>query len=163
MGKITIWGFSDDYAWGLATTNPCTVKTLESATFRKCKPDIIQKNLRAIRTIGADISFVEDAPYNVTRSTSQINTNFFVDNRDFIKGTTSNLVYRKEQFSEDDGLSAEYIIRDKRYKMTEIIELLELQGFEIIDSRYVRAGHFDEPLDNTDSHAKEICLVARKL
>lgn len=381
---------------GLATTNPCTVKTLESATFRKCKPDIIQKNLRAIRTIGADLSFVEDAPYNVTRSTSQINTNFFVDNRDFIKDseceeqlgklksghewlaftfsnqgiqnesyqkhfsdmvsfsekklkeaysrmnmsthkwtkgtmnevnfilqygdsntildlgcghgrhaialaqkncvvtavdfsqknideaaryanevlpatsrctficddarkykddikydkvvclydvigsfpeekdnlkiittaynhlkfngifilsvmnmelteslvsesnkgnlqnnpdiirklppsrimqsngdifnpkylaidTTSNLVYRKEQFSEDDGLSAEYIIRDKRYKMTEIIELLELQGFEIIDSRYVRAGHFDEPLDNTDSHAKEICLVARKL
>ena len=81
----SIWGFSDDYAWGLATTNPCTVKTLESATFRKCKPDIIQKNLRAIRTIGADLSFVEDAPYNVTRSTSQINTNFFVDNRDFIK------------------------------------------------------------------------------
>lgn len=77
--------------------------------------------------------------------------------------TTSNLVYRKEQFSEDDGLSAEYIIRDKRYKMTEIIELLELQGFDVIESRYVRAGHFDEPLDSTDSHAKEICLVARKL
>ena len=40
----SIWGFSDDYAWGLATANPCTVKTLESATMRKCKPKIISRH-----------------------------------------------------------------------------------------------------------------------
>ena len=28
----SIWGFSDDFAWGLATTNPCTIKALENAT-----------------------------------------------------------------------------------------------------------------------------------
>ena len=391
----SIWGFSDDYAWGLATTNPCTVKTLESATFRKCKPEIIQKNLRAIRAIGADISFVEDAPCVVTRSSSQINTEFYVDNHAFIKDdtcekqlgklrpgyewlaftfrdqgiqnesyhkhfadmvafsekklkeaysrmnmavhswtkgtdneveflqqygnnhtildlgcgqgrhaialarkgsfvtavdfseknineakkdadinmldaskcvfvcddvreyrdnteydkviclydvigsfpdekdnfkiietahrqlkkdgvfilsvmnmeltdmlvldvnkgnlqnnsdiirklppsrimqssgdifnpkflaidTATGLVYRKEQFSDDDGLSAEYVIRDKRYYMHEILNILKSKGFEIEEARYVRAGHFDEPLKNTDEHAKEICVVARK-
>lgn len=395
----SIWGFSDDYAWGLATTNPCTVRTLESATFRKCKPEIISKYLRAVKIIGADISFVKDASYIVTGSSSQINTDFFVDNHDFLKNdrtcerqlgklkpghewlaftfrdqgiqsesyqkhfddmvsfsekklkeaysrmnmsehswikgtlnevkfveqfgdnntildlgcgygrhaialaqngasvtavdfsqknineaekfaqeklaessnctfvcrdardyadgkvydkviclydvigsfpdeednlkiiktaykhlkkggyfiisvmnmeltesivpdtnkgnikenadiirklppsrimqssgnifdpkylaidTVTGLVYRKEQFSDDDNLSAEYIIRDKRYKMDEIIEKLKMEGFEIEndESRYVRAGHFDEPLKNTDLHAKEICVVAYKM
>lgn len=392
----SIWGFSDDYAWGLATTNPCTVKTLESATFRKCKPEVIQKHLRAIRAIGADISFVKDASYVVTRAGSQINTEFYVDNHAFIKDdtcekqlgklrpgyewlaftfhdqgiqnesyqkhftdmvtfserklkeaysrmnmavhswtkgtdneveflqqygdnhtildlgcgqgrhaiamaekgslvtavdfseknickarsdaaislldtskcvfvcddvrkyrdnkeydkviclydvigsfpdekdnlkiiatahtqlkrggifilsvmnmeltetlvldankgnlqnnpdiirklppsrimqssgdifnpnflaidTASGLVYRKEQFSDDDGLSAEYVIRDKRYRMNEIVNMLKMQGFEIEDTRYVRAGHFDEPLKSKDEHAKEICVVARKV
>lgn len=389
----SIWGFSDDYAWGLATTNPCTVKTLESATFRRCKPSIIKKNLKAIRTIGADISFVKDAECIVTGASSQINTDFYVDNHEFIKDdncekqlgklrsgyewlaftfrdqgiqsesyqkhfkdmvafsetklkeaysrmnmavhnwakgtdnevqflcrygvnetildlgcgqgrhsialaknggvvtgidfsqkniavakknaetedvskchficddvrcyrddklydkviclydvigsfpeeednvkiiktaykqlktegifilsvmnmeltdtlvldtnkgnlknnpdiirklppshimqssgdifnpkflaidTPTGLVYRKEQFSDDDGLSAEYVIRDKRYTRDEIVSLLEKQGFEVIEARYVRAGHFDEPLRNIDKHAKEICIVARK-
>ncbi len=389
----SIWGFSDDYAWGLATTNPCTVKTLESATFRKCKPAIIKKNLKAIRTIGADVAFVKDAECVVTGAGSQINTDFYVDNHAFIKDdtcekqlgrlrpgyewlaftfrdqgiqsdsyqkhfkdmvafsekklkeaysrmnmavhgwargtenevdflwqygandsvldlgcgqgrhsiamvkrgstvtavdfsqkniseakkraesenvlkcdfvcddvryyhenalydkviclfdvigsfpeeednlkiirtahrhlkengifivsvmnmeltetlvldsnkgnlqndsdiirklppshimqfsgnifnpdflaidTSTGLVYRKEQFSDDDGLSAEYVIRDKRYYMDEINSLLTQNGFEIVESRYVRAGHFNEPLKSTDTHAKEICIVARK-
>lgn len=392
----SIWGFSDDYAWGLATTNPCTVRTLESATFRKCKPKIIAKNLRAIRAIGEDISFVREAPFNVTWQASQINTNFFVDNHDFntddscekrlgklkpgyewlaftfrnqgiqkdsyqkhftdmvafsekklkeaysrmnmemhgwAKGTANEiafieqygscrvildlgcgqgrhaislaqkgyhvtavdfsegnitkarqlavdnlldqtmchfvlgdareyedqtkydkviclydvigsfpaeednikivqtayrqlkdngifilsvmnmklteslvleqnkgnlknnpdiirklppsnimqssgnifeakylaidtltgLIYRKEQFRDDNGLSAEYVIRDKRYKMDEIKEILIAHGFEIVEARYVRAGHFDEALKDTDLHAKEICIVAKKI
>lgn len=391
----SIWGFSDDYAWGLATTNPCTVKTLESATFRKCKPEIINKHLRAIRAIGADISFVKDASFAVTGSSSQINTQFFVDNHDFsdddgcekqlgrlrsgyewlaftfrdqgiqgdsyqkhfadmvafsekqlneaysrmnmtvhswAKGTVNEvnfiqqygnngsildlgcgqgrhaielakrgcrvtavdfskknvyvagenaksaqldnlmckfvcddvrtyrdnekydkviclydvigsfpekddnlkiittayehlkmggvfilsvmnmeltetllleankgnlqntpdiirklppsrimqssgdifnpnflaadtetgLIFRKEQFSDDDGLSAEYVIRDKRYTMSEIVGMLEEQGFEIEDTRYVRAGHFDDPLKYDNKHAKEICVIAYK-
>lgn len=77
--------------------------------------------------------------------------------------TASGLVYRKEQFSDDDGLSAEYVIRDKRYRMNEIVNMLKMQGFEIEDTRYVRAGHFDEPLKSKDEHAKEICVVARKV
>ena len=77
--------------------------------------------------------------------------------------TATGLVYRKEQFSDDDGLSAEYVIRDKRYYMNEILDMLKTQGFEIEEARYVRAGHFDEPLKNIDEHAKEICVVARKM
>ncbi len=392
----SIWGFSDDFAWGLATANPCTVRTLESATFRKCTPSIIQKNIEAIKLIGDEINFVDKNGYFVTEDRSQVNTNFFVDNSEFdinattcdkylgklesgnewlaftfqsqeieldkykkhfnemvafsenklkeaysrmpisnhswAKGTANevdfitkfcnagtildlgcgigrhslalaklnyeicgvdfserhinyaneqksnleldsticefkcadvryynddklydnvicmydvigsfpddednelilntayrclkkggiiilsvmnmeltdyivpterkadlcenpdillhlkpsqvmqktgdifdpqylaidtktNLIYRKEQFSDDNNLSAEYVIRDKRYTMQQITKLLEKYSFEVIDKRYVRAGHFDDALDALDSHAKEICIVARK-
>lgn len=76
--------------------------------------------------------------------------------------TDTGLVYRKEQFSGDNGLSAEYVIRDKRYTRKEICNLIERQGFEILDIFFVRAGHFDEPLEALDTHAKEICIVAKK-
>ena len=390
----SIWGFSDDFAWGLATANPCTVRTLESATFRKCRPVVIRKNLRAVKLIGNDTTFVPADAYDVTNCTSQVNTGFYVDNSDFAvkdscdkylgklkpghewlaftfqnqdiqlekykkhfddtvafsekilkeaysrmevathgwtKGTqnevafisehcekgsvldlgcgtgrhsialarlgyevcgvdfsekhieyadserknaflgercrfvcedvrfyrekrlydnviclydvvgsfphekdnlgiiktayeslkkngifilsvmnmelTENivhsdrkanlqenpdillklppsgtmqksgnifdpkyiaidtrtgLVYRKEQFENDSSLSAEYVIRDKRYKMEEIKTLLNDNHFEVTNERYVRAGHFDEPLHPLDPHAKEICIVARK-
>lgn len=394
----SIWGFSDDYAWGLATANPCTVKTLESATFRKCRPLVIKKNLRAIKLIGNDTTFVKADAYSVTNRSSQVNTQFFVDNSEFkindttcdkylgelkpgyewlaftfqkqaiqmksykkhfdetvafsekilkeaysrmdvkehswAKGTQNevdfilefcddsmrtvldigcgigrhsielakrgyevcgidfskkhiayadkclkeetsgdvrcrfvctdvrsyqecceydiviclydvigsfpdaadnfniiksayshlknggifilsvmnmeltehlvpkerkanlkeypeillelppsqimqktgdifdpdslaidtktNLVYRKEQFVNDSSLSAEYVIRDKRYTMDEIVRSLMDQKFDIVDWRYVRAGHFNEKLSALDPHAKEICVVARK-
>lgn len=80
----SIWGFSDDYAWGLASANPCTVKTLESATFRKCKPKKIKNELKAIRTIGNDIPFIDDESYEVTNSSSQVNSHFFVDNSEYL-------------------------------------------------------------------------------
>ncbi|MGN0389517.1 MAG: GNAT family N-acetyltransferase [Wujia sp.] len=392
----SIWGFSDDFAWGLATANPCTVRTLESATFRKCKPTVIRKNLRAVKLIGNDTGFVNEQKYYVTNSASQVNTGFFVDNSEFeinedtcdkylgtlkpgyewlaftfqsqsiqlekykkhfedtvafsekilretysrmdvvshawAKGTPnevdflqtycekgslldlgcgigrhslqfaelgydvcgvdfsdkhiayakeelqklnserkkcrfvcddvrtfqddkqydnviclydvvgsfpaeddnesiiktahrhlkkdgvfvlsvmnmelttqivpedkqadlrehpeillklkpsqimqktgdifdpeylaidtrSKLVYRKEQFSNDSSLSAEYVIRDKRYTMEEAENLLQKFQFEILEKRYVRAGHFDEALGALDLHAKEILIIARK-
>lgn len=391
----SIWGFSDDFAWGLASANPCTVHTLESATFRKCKPDIIKRNLRAIRLIGNDTTFVDMNAYIVNSASSQVNTHFYVDNSEYAhdpecerslgklrpghewlaftfrtqgiqkdkyekhfneivafsekklkdaygrmdmathgwtKGTSNEIefltrncekgtlldlgcgigrhalglaergylvkgidfsqkhidyackkrdemgisfrncefictdvrsyndeklydnviclfdvigsfpdeeenkkiiktamrhlkvggtfivsvmnmeltetivpeerkvsmrshpevlmnlppsntmqssgkifnpdllaidmdtrvVFRKEQFENDDNLSAEYVIRDKRYTMLEIKTLIELQGFEVLSAQYVRAGHFGEPLDALDMHAKEICVVAKK-
>ena len=72
------------------------------------------------------------------------------------------LIYRKEQFSNDGKLSAEYVIRDKRYTMKEIVEMLQKKGFKIVDKRYVRAGHFDEALEPSDAHAKEILIIAKK-
>ena len=80
----SIWGFSDDFAWGLATANPCTIKTLESATMRKCKPAVIRRHLRDIRKIGKDIGFVKDSVIEVTEASSQINSHFFVDNKEFL-------------------------------------------------------------------------------
>ena len=389
----SIWGFSDDFAWGLASANPCTVRTLESATFRKCNTAYISKNLDAIRMIGRDTTFVEDNAYLVEHGISQVNTRFFVDNsayskdmecerylgelkpghewlaftfreqrintekyrthftrmmdgyenilkdaysrmnvfehswskgtsnevsfitnylkekgsvldlgcgigrhavalakkgyyvqavdnspalyeetkktnlnlnnlkfergdartyrgksrydaviclydvigsypnvadnrkiirtayelvrdngifvlsvmnmeltesiiQDKFKGiirsnpnilmelppsdtmqksgaifdrkylaldTERKLVYRKEQFDNDNGLPAEYIIRDKRYSGDEICEMLKKVGFEVLELRYVQAGHFDVPLNPTDPRAKEICVVCRKV
>lgn len=80
----------------------------------------------------------------------------------FILDTSSGLVFRKEQFLNDGLLSAEYIVRDKRYLLSEITLMLKEAGFEVVESKYVRAGNFRESLQATSSSAKEILLVARK-
>ena len=77
--------------------------------------------------------------------------------------TERSLIYRKEQFDNDNGLPAEYIIRDKRYTVREISNLVEKVGFSILDARYVQAGHFDIRLEAKDIKAKEICVVCRKV
>ena len=73
----SIWGFSDDKLWGLATANPFTVKTLESATFRKVSPNEIKKHLKEIKILGQDIKFVKE--YKVDEENSLVLTNFFPD------------------------------------------------------------------------------------
>lgn len=80
----------------------------------------------------------------------------------YIIDEKSNLVYRKEMFKGDGFLDSEYIIRDKRYTKKEITGLLEDNGFTVIESRYVRAGRFEEELPATDKNAKEILIVAKK-
>lgn len=76
----SIWGFSDDFGWGLASANPCTVHTLESATFRECNPGVILENIDAVRTICDDIEFIDIENIDVSDSHSVVNTKFFVDN-----------------------------------------------------------------------------------
>ena len=79
----SIWGLSDDFAWGLASANPCTVKTLESATFRRCDAAFVQKNIDAVRAIGADTGFVSDDAYDVGKNRSMVNTHFYADNSEY--------------------------------------------------------------------------------
>lgn len=79
----SIWGFSDDFAWGLATANPCTVKALERATFRKCDPKVISSNIDIVKKFEKDIQFVENIEYEVNESVSQVNTHFYIDNSEF--------------------------------------------------------------------------------
>ena len=76
--------------------------------------------------------------------------------------TKNNIVYRKEQFSEDRQLPVEHIIRDKRFSMNEITKILEDNGFEIKTNRYVQAAKFDIPLSATDKKAKEIFIICTK-
>ncbi|MBE5936927.1 MAG: GNAT family N-acetyltransferase [Lachnospiraceae bacterium] len=79
----SIWGFSNDYAWGLATSNPCTVKTLESATFRQCKPKVILKHMPEIRALIQEIPFVNGEDIKVSNSSSQVDSKFFVQNTEY--------------------------------------------------------------------------------
>ena len=81
----SIWGFSNDFAWGLATANPCTVKALESATFRKCNPVDIKNNLKYIKQLADDISFVKEDGFEVTGEQSIVNTEFFIDNSEYAR------------------------------------------------------------------------------
>jgi 2-polyprenyl-3-methyl-5-hydroxy-6-metoxy-1,4-benzoquinol methylase len=80
----------------------------------------------------------------------------------YLIDTDTRIVYRKEQFSEGGILPEELIIRDKRYLADEIISMCEQAGLNVIWSRYVRAGHWDEPLSPTDTHAKEILVLCKK-
>lgn len=74
----------------------------------------------------------------------------------------NHLVYHKEQFEEDGMPSSEYIVADYRFTQKELADILQSLNFEILESRFVRAGHFDVPLDESDDNAKEILFVVRK-
>ena len=80
----SIWGMSDDFAWGLATANPCTVKALENATLRKCDPVCIKKNLTEIKKLAGEVGFAAEDKYYVTDERSVVDTGFFVDNAEFM-------------------------------------------------------------------------------
>ena len=76
----SIWGFSGDSAWGLATSNPYTVKTLESATFRKVAPQVVKDNLSKIKKIGKEVSFIKK--YKVDLINTVVDTEFYIDRSD---------------------------------------------------------------------------------
>lgn len=72
------------------------------------------------------------------------------------------IVYRKEQFTQGEGLPEELIIRDRRYTEHQIRELCTAVGLEICWSRLVRSGGWDEPLARESDKAKEILVLSRK-
>ncbi len=80
----------------------------------------------------------------------------------FILDEDAHLVYRKEQFDNQNQLLAEYVIADYRFTKDEIIKECISIGFSVDYSSYVQVGKWDSPLEATDSKAKEILLVLRK-
>lgn len=77
----------------------------------------------------------------------------------YLINTDDGLVYRKEQFDCDGMLSAEYVIVDKRYRMSEFEALAAEVGLKIVHKRYVQAGRWDVALEATDLRAKEILFL----
>jgi len=77
----SIWGFSDDYAWGLVSANPYAVRALEKATRRRCDPVAIQKNLGVLLALAREhIPYIDKDPeLMVDTETAKINTTFYVD------------------------------------------------------------------------------------
>jgi hypothetical protein len=72
------------------------------------------------------------------------------------------LVYHKEQFEQDGLLSAEYVVADYRFTAEELSNILVQNGLEVVETRFVCAGHFDMPLSEQDDRAKECLFVVRK-
>lgn len=79
----SIWSFSDDVAWGLATANPCTIKALEAATLRRCTPVAIRNGFSIIDKIRQHIPFAKDAVVELTDEHSIIKSDFYVDNSQY--------------------------------------------------------------------------------
>ena len=71
------WGMSDYFAWGLATTNAVTIKTLESVTWRAVDPAEISRHLDVIRDLCDDVEFAKGKVIKVEKGKSQIFTNFY--------------------------------------------------------------------------------------
>ncbi|MCD8119985.1 MAG: bifunctional GNAT family N-acetyltransferase/class I SAM-dependent methyltransferase [Lachnospiraceae bacterium] len=73
----SIWGFTNYTAWGLATSNPCTVKVLEAATCRKCTPSVIRENMEIIQPLKDNVDFLGEIRIDDTQSI--VDSQFFVD------------------------------------------------------------------------------------
>lgn len=80
----------------------------------------------------------------------------------FLINTDDGLVYRKEQFNNNNMLSAEYLVADKQYTKKEICNKIKSANLKLLEVRYVQAGHWDKPLNATDIKAKEILLIVEK-
>lgn len=96
-------------------------------------------------------------PGNIMETTGNIfNPNYY------IVDTDTQIVYRKEQFTQGDELPTELLVRDRRFYREEIEELCRNISFEIIWSRCVKAGQWEQELDPNDSDAKEILVLCKK-
>lgn len=74
---LSAWGFSDYYAWGLATANAITLKTLETATWRQISICDIQDNLPVLEKLMDEVPFVEKHMVKLSKHQSQIFSNFY--------------------------------------------------------------------------------------
>lgn len=102
-----------------------------------------------------------EALFRLKASSAMQNSGNIFDGESMLIDTDTGLVYRKEQFDSGSELSAEYVIRDKRYSMGEITKILTDTGFTVLESKYTSAG-FTGSFAADDNHAKEILIVAEK-
>ena len=93
---FSIWGFPNDYAWGLATTNPLTIKTLESATLRKVSLQKMQENIQIIKQLSDKVNFITRDDIFITDNNSTVNSNYYVSHEDipcFISNYGDNWIF----------------------------------------------------------------------
>ena len=76
---------------------------------------------------------------------------------------STDIVYRKEQFSSDDKLPAELLVRDRRYRLRDIEATCMKAGLRVLWSRYVQSGRWEIELAPEDPKAKEILLLCEAL
>jgi 2-polyprenyl-3-methyl-5-hydroxy-6-metoxy-1,4-benzoquinol methylase len=77
----------------------------------------------------------------------------------YLIDSATGIVYRKEQFAEGNQLPVELIVRDRRYRRSEIEDMCRTVGLEVIWSRFVQSGHWEAELEGRDSRAKEILVL----
>lgn len=71
------WGFSNYYAWGLATANAITLKTLESVTWRQITVEDMMKNIDVLKELMQRIPFADSDKVKVEEGKSQVFTDFY--------------------------------------------------------------------------------------
>jgi 2-polyprenyl-3-methyl-5-hydroxy-6-metoxy-1,4-benzoquinol methylase/GNAT superfamily N-acetyltransferase len=76
----SIWGFSDHYAWGIASANPYAIRALEKATKRRCRPGMIAQSIGPVlEAAGKHIGYLRDRRRDCSAERSIIDTGFHQD------------------------------------------------------------------------------------
>lgn len=75
---FSFWGFSNDYAWGIMSSNPYAIRALEKATYRRVQPAFMKKKEKSIIKFGIEnVSYLEeDTEFVITSNNSKVNTKF---------------------------------------------------------------------------------------
>lgn len=97
-------------------------------------------------------------PGNIMETTGDVfNPNYY------LVDTESGVVYRREQFKQGRSLPVELIVRDKRFKKSEIEEMCNEAGLSVEYIRFVNAQDWETGFNPEDKSAKEILLKCRKV
>ena len=76
----SVWGFSDYYAWGIVSSNPFTVETLEAATFRRANASFTASQASWLREeVLGRVVFLRSARLTIDSRNSRAYTGFYVD------------------------------------------------------------------------------------
>lgn len=155
----SIWGFSNDCAWGLATTNPFTVKTLESATLRHADPKQIKEHMALVKEICGRIPYIQELFIDDTRSKAF--TDFFVETdalSNYPLLNEFNMILGKLDPGEE---WIAFTFRDQDYDEDFIEELKKAISYseDVLKEAYGRmdmgthswAGHTSEEIDSIES------------
>ncbi len=75
---FSFWGFSNDYAWGIMSSNPYAIRALEKATYRRVQPVIMRNKAQGIVKFGIEnVSYLdENTDFVVTSKNCKVNTHF---------------------------------------------------------------------------------------
>lgn len=76
----SIWQLSDNFAWGLFTSNPLTIRALENATMRPVKIGLINKHIDRIRSVAYDL--LPNTTWIDQYTGGIVNTDFWTDHSD---------------------------------------------------------------------------------
>lgn len=122
-------------------------------------------NLALVESIAIQKVDISKRPFellNLKPSATMEKTGQIFDPDYFILDPATSLVYRKEQFTANPQFPREVLVRDRRYRQAEIVEMLDRQGIESVWSRHVQSGRWDVDLSPTDPRAKEILSLGVK-
>lgn len=157
------WGFSDYFAWGLATTNAVTVKTLESVTWREVDPDIISRHLDEIGQLCDEIIFTDKNNIRVAKGKSQIFTNFYPEFQRLENDLTE--IYVKHLGAIEDGcewLAFTFQHQDMVYDEKHWNQMLDFSEYQLEDA-YSRMEMKTQSWTKHTPHEVDFVATACKL
>lgn len=164
---FSIWGLSDDFAWGILSANPYAVRALEKSTRRRSIPMRIHRNIRKIMEVGShSLPYInKDTEYKVDDGNSRVNTKFFIDHSD-IPDMLEKVISQETPWKLGDLPEGwewiAFTFHDQEQINLSRLELEEMVNTsdEIAKQAYARMQLNNQPwMRNTDA---EVCFILRE-